>query len=239
LGKADLIEVAPEQTHRVSQDGRRLADSNPIELLTLVFPRDVASPEEKLLREALAWSVERASIHSVLLQGAGQPTAGILPDWISGYGFVFPTEADLPRARQAREQVRKMPTWTLGYDTNDPLSRLLAERIALNAKDAGLLLQPTAATTAEVRLLRIPLTSPDPSIALADVATLVGVSLAKHPGGIADLYASEAALLSTQRMIPLFHLPVSYSSASTLENWALRPNGSLTLTDAWLGNARQ
>ena len=31
LGKADLVEVAPEQTHRVSLDGRRLVSSNPID----------------------------------------------------------------------------------------------------------------------------------------------------------------------------------------------------------------
>ncbi len=35
-----------------------------------------------------------------------------------------------------------------------------------------------------------------------------------------DLYASEQALLATQRVIPLFHLPVSYASAPTLKNWS-------------------
>jgi peptide/nickel transport system substrate-binding protein len=239
LGKADLVEVAPEQTHRVSQERRRLASSPPVELIALVFNRDAASPEEKLLRQALALSVERASIRSVLLQGAGQPTASILPNWMSGYGFVFPTDADLPRARQARQQVRSIPTWTLGYDGTDPLARFSAERIALNAKDAGLLLQPTPAATADLRLLRIPLASIDPWIALADVASLAGLPLGKKPGGVEDLYASEVALLATQRVIPLFHLPVSYASTSSLKNWSLRPDGSWTLADAWLANARQ
>ena len=31
-------------------------------------------------------------MHNVLLQGAGQPTASLLPTWMSGYGFVFSTE---------------------------------------------------------------------------------------------------------------------------------------------------
>ena len=239
LGKGALVEVAPEQAHRVSQERRRLEASMPVELLTLVFARDAATPEEKLLRQALALSVERASIRSVLLQGAGQPAAGILPNWLSGYGFVFPTDADLPRARQARNQVPRNPTWTLGYDGTDPLARLLAERIALNAKDAGLLLQPTLATTADLRLLRIPLASIDPWIALADVASLAGLPLGKKQGGVEDLYASEAALLATQRVISLFHLPVSYASASTLKDWALRPDGSWSLADAWLVNDKQ
>ncbi len=235
LGKADLVEVAPEQTHRVSQEGRRLASSMPMELLALLFTRDAASPEEELLREALALSVERGSIRSVLLQGAGQATASILPNWMSGYGFVFPTDADLPRARHAREQVRTIPTWTVAYDGSDPVARLLAERIALNGKDAGLLLQPTAATS-DLRLVRIPLASPDPWIALAAVATLAGVPAGKGQGGaVEDLYASEQSLLATQQVIPLFHLPASYAAAATLKDWTLRPDGSWTLGDAWLG----
>jgi peptide/nickel transport system substrate-binding protein len=237
LGKSDLVEVAPEQAHRISQEGRRLANSAPLELLALFFTRDAASPEEKLLREALALSVERGSIRSVLLQGAGQPAAGILPNWMSGYGFVFPTDADLPRARHAREQVRTVPTWTFGYDGSDPVARLLAERIALNAKDAGLSLQPTSRSTIDLRLLRIPL-APDPWIALTDVAALTGTPAGREGGSAEDLYASEVALLGTKRIIPLFHLPVSYAASANLKDWALRSDGGWTVDDAWLGNGK-
>ena len=237
LGKSDLVEVAPEQSHRISQEGRQLMSSPPLELLALFFTRDAASPEERLLREALALSVERASIRSVLLQGAGQPAAGILPNWMSGYGFVFSTDADLKRARQAREQVRPVPTWTLGYDGGDPVARVLADRIALNGKDAGLSLQPTPGPTADLRLLRIPL-APDPWIALASVASLAGRPLGKEGGPVEDLYAAEQALLGTRRIVPLFHLPVSYAASATLKNWALRSDGGWTLDDAWIGNGK-
>ncbi len=235
LGKADLVEVSPEQMHRTSQQGRRLANSPPVELLALLFTRDVASPEDKLLRQTLALSVERGSIRNVLLQGAGQLTGGILPNWMSGYEFVFPTDADLARARQERAEVPSKPTWTLGYDGTDPLARLLAERIALNARDAGLLLQPASSASAELRLVRIPLAAPDPWIALGGVANFAALSVGKNQGGVEDLYASEAALLATQRMIPLFHLPSSYASALTLRSWTLRTDGSWNLADAWLG----
>jgi peptide/nickel transport system substrate-binding protein len=239
LGKRNLVEVSPDQTHQFSQDwisqaGRGLASSTPMELLALLFTRDVTSPEEKLLREALAWSVERGSIRSVLLQGAGQATTSILPNWMSGYGFVFPTDADLPRARHAREPVHTVPTWTVGYDGSDSMTRLLTERIALNAKDAGVSLQPTPAAVADLRLVRIPLASPDPWIALANVATLAGTPAGKDGGSVEDLYAREVAILATQRMIPLFHLPVSYAASATLKDWVLRPDGSWTLADAWL-----
>ena len=236
LGKTDLVEVAPEQAHRISQQGRRLASSAPIELMALVFSREAASPDEKLLREALALSVERASMRSVLLQGAGQAAASLLPDWMSGYGFVFPTDADLARARKAREQVHSVTAWKLGYDGTDPTARLLAERIALNAKDAGLSLQPTSSATADLRLVRIPLSSPDPWIALAKVAAVLRTREGKDAGSVEDLYASELAVLATQRVIPLFHLPVSYAASGSLNNWKLRPDGTWNLADAWVGN---
>jgi ABC-type transport system substrate-binding protein len=239
LGKADLVEVAAEQSHRATAAGHLLASSAPIELLALVFAHDVASADEKLLREALALSVERGSIHSVLLQGAGQPSASILPNWMSGYGFVFPVDADLTRARQAREQVRTIPKWTLGYDSGDPLARLLAERIALNARDAGLSLQPSTSPAADLRLVRIPQMSPDPWVALASVAVLTGMPALKSTSrSVEDLYATEQDELATQRVIPLFHLPVSYAAVPALKNWTLRSDGSWSVADAWLGSGR-
>ena len=238
LGKAELVEVAPEQAHRFSLEGDRLASSAPLELLALTFSREVASPEEKLLREALALSLDRGSVRSVLFQGAGQPTAAILPNWMSGYGFVFPADADLPRARQTREQVHTIPKWIIGYDSGDPVARLLAERIVLNGKDAGLWLQAASGTTADLQLVRIPLPA-DPWIALSDVSARAGLPTAKNKAGsVEDLYAAEQAILTTMRIISLFHLPASYAAAATLKSWALRPDGSWNLADAWLGSGK-
>jgi peptide/nickel transport system substrate-binding protein len=243
LGKADLVEVAVEQTrqfsqNRISERGTKeqfsLTSSSPMELVALLFSRDAASPEEKLLRETLALSIERGSIRNVLLQGAGQPTASILPNWMTGYGFVFAIEADLTQARHAREQAHTPPVWTVGYDGNDPMARLLAERVALNARDAGLLLQPTFAASTDLRLVRIPIASRDPWIALADVAALFGVPAGEEGGSVEDLYAREAGMLATRRVIPMFHLPVSYAASARLKGWTVRPDGRWTLAGAWL-----
>ena len=239
LGKADLVEIAPEQVHRVSQERLRMVSSNTVESLALVFARDASSPEEKLLRQALALSVERASIRSVLLRGAGEPAGGILPNWMSGYELVFSTDPDLPRARQLRQQAGHAPSWTLGYDGGDPLAGLLTDRITLNAKDEGLSLQPATGLAGDLRLVRIPLASPDPWIALAGVAAVTGLRTVEHSGGEEDLYAAEVALLATQRVIPLFHLPASYAAAAGLENWVLQPDGSWTVADAWWRNANK
>ena len=239
LSHTDLVEVATEQTHKGSLEDRRIVSSAPMELLALVFARDAQTPEEKSLREALALSIDRTSIRSVLLQGTGQATAGVLPNWMSGYDFVFSTDADLTRARHAREQVRTIPTWTLGYDSSDPVSRLLADRIALNGKDAGLALQPTSANTSDLRLERIPLSSADPWIDLAEVSAICETPLAKNKStSIEGLYAAEQTLLASQRIIPLFHLPVSYAAAATLQDWNVRSDGTLNLADTWVRSGK-
>jgi MarR-like DNA-binding transcriptional regulator SgrR of sgrS sRNA len=85
-------------------------------------------------------------------------------------------------------------------------------------------------------LVHIPLASAEPWTALESVAAVTGLPAAKTRGTVEDLYAAERAVLATQRIIPLFHLPVSYAAGSTLRNWNLRPDGTLNLADAWLGS---
>jgi peptide/nickel transport system substrate-binding protein len=240
LGKADSVEVAPEQVHRASMEGHRVSSSEPMELVGLLFAHDATSPEEKPLREALALTVDRASMRSVLLQGAGQAAASILPTWMSGYGFVFPAETDLSRARHLREQVRSVPTWTIGYDPGDSIARLLAERIALNGRDAGLTLQPSSSASTDLRVVHIPLAAADPWISLAQIALSAGMTAPKITGESAEeLYSAEQAMLSSQRLIPLFHLPATCAAASNLKSWTLRPDGSWSVADAWLGGEKQ
>ena len=239
VGRAEIIEVALEQAHHFSSARGRMASSAPVELMALVFTRDVLSPDEKLLREAFGLSVERASIHSVLLQGAGQPAGSLLPTWISGYGFVFSSRADLQKARQLRDQVQTARIWTIGYDSTDSLARLLVERITLNAKDAGLSVVPVTVGASDVRLARIPLASSDPWIALEGIAAQTGLSQGKNNGAsVEELFAAEQAALASERVVPLFHMPAFYAASATLRNWAVRTDGSLELSHAWLGAAK-
>jgi ABC-type transport system substrate-binding protein len=230
-GTADLVEVAPEQGRRLTMEGRLIASSQPVELLALVFSGDPHAPEEKALRSALAHSIDRASMRSVLLQGAGIPAGGLLPNWMTGYDFAFSTDANLNLARHQREQVPAVPNWTLGYDANDSVARLLAERIALNARDAGLAVQPTGAVSADLRLVRIPLASSDPFVALTNVSAVLGMTMPKATadrGGntIEDLYSMEQTLLASQRVIPLFHLPAEWASSPTLRDWMPGADGT-------------
>ena len=239
VGRADLIEIAPEQAHHFLPARGRLLSSAPVELSAVVFTRNVSSPDEKLLREALGLSIERGSIQSVLLQGAGQPTGSLLPTWISGFGFVFPSQADLSRARQLRGQVQTAHVWTIAYDNSDPLARLLVDRIALNAKDTGLSLVPVSVGASDLRLIRLPLASTNPWIALQGVAAQTDLSQIQDKGSsIEELYAAEQMTLATLRVVPLFHLPVFHSGSLSLKDWAVRSDGTLDLTNAWLGAAQ-
>jgi len=239
LRKIDLAEIAPEQMHRAAQEGQGLSSSARMELLALIFAKDASSPEERQLRQALALSVERASIRNVLLQGAGEPAGGLLPSRISGYGFVFSTASDLPKARQLRNEVRNVPAWTIGYDASDPLSRVLAERIALNAKDAGLTLRPITSGEADLRLARILLASSDPWVALSELHDRIGLPPLKSKGGpVQDLFAQEQSSLASERIIPLFHLPIAFAPASTLKNFEVHMDGTWVLDHAWLETSR-
>jgi len=169
LGQSQVIEIPAGQVYRANET-RQLHASEPIELVALLFSRDVQSPEQAKLRQALALSIDRDLLNRVVLQGGGKAAGGMLPDWLSGYAFLYPVDADLTRAQQLRAEVPQAPVWNVGYDVTDPLERMLAERIILDASNAGLRLQLANSGTADIRLVRIGLASLDPHVALTELA---------------------------------------------------------------------
>ena len=237
LGKNDVVEVGPEQVRRFSLQSRALASSAPIDLIALVFARTPQSTEESKQREALALSIDRAAIRNVIFQGQGEIASGILPDWMSGYEFVFPATRDLQRAQQVRGDLRQATAWSLGYDPGDPLARLVAERIALNARDAGVTLQPTASGTADIRVVRAALPSLDSRLALTAAAAALGLAQPAFSGtSLEDLFKDENTFIQTQRVIPLLHVPsAAYATASPVRNFAVDRDGQWHLPDVWLG----
>jgi peptide/nickel transport system substrate-binding protein len=237
LGKTDVIEVAPEQLHRASAESSRVEHSEPVELMALVFARDRQSADDGRIREALALSLDRASLNNVVLQSGGEPSAALLPNWMTGYAFVFPSNVDLAHARQNLVGVRQTAPWTLGYDATDPNARVVAERIALNAHDAGLALQPTS-SAADLRLVRVPLVSLDAHVALAELAKSLGLTPPKYNGNSNsedDVYAAENGVLQSQRVIPLLHLRSASAVQATVKDWHKARDGSWNLPGIWLG----
>jgi peptide/nickel transport system substrate-binding protein len=237
LGKADVAEVAPESIHRARAENRMVLTSEPEELIALVFARDPRSEDEIHARNALALSIDTAAVNNVVLQGGGEPSGALLPNWISGYAFVFPTTANTERARQERMQSKQAPSWTLGYDASDTVARVIAERILLNARDTGTTLQLTSAASSDLRLVRIPLPSSDPRVALAELAKVLQLPQPKTQTGnasVSDLYSAEKALLQSRRVFPLLHLRSAVALRPRVHDWSVLPDGRWSVSNAWL-----
>jgi hypothetical protein len=113
----------------------------------------------------------------------------------------------------------------------------MAERIVLNARDAGIRLQVTTSAAADLRLTRIALASVNGGVALAAAASSAGIPLPKIKSEAAeDLYQAENGMLRTQKVIPLFQLPTSYAISTTVKDWDESRDGALHLDNIWLGS---
>jgi len=150
---------------------------------------------------------------------------------------VFPIEQDLARARQALNEVGRGQSLTLGYDTGDTTARVIAERITLNARDAGIALQTSTAATTDMRLTRMTLASPNARVAISAIEANSGIAPIKsHNGSIDELYQTESSILQTQRLIPLFQLPVSSGLNTSVHDWNQDQDGTWHLENVWLGS---
>lgn len=237
LGSADMVEIATEQARGLETGGGHVSRSGPLELLALLFAHEAQSPNESKLRQALTLCIDRISIRNVLLGGQGNLAGGILPNWITGYEFLFAAEMDVTKAQEERAEVSQAPVWRLDYNSADPISQVVAERIALNARDVGLRVQLATAANADVQLVRIRLQSMNAGIALRTAAVELGLPEPKIEGAsMQQVYEAEATLLQGQRIIPLFHVPVSYGVGGAVKGWKTRLDGSWPLTDVWLSH---
>ncbi len=238
LGKADVVEIAPDQARHAMAEGRRVGTSAPAELMALVFTHDRQSVDDGKLRQALELSIDRESMNGVLLQGGGEPAGALLPGWMTGYAFLFATAVDMRQAQLTRGEVPQAPAWTLGYDASDPLARVIAERIVLNASDAGLRLQAVNAATADARLVRIPLASLDARVALTSLAARLGLPQPRFSDDSDSLYLAENALLQSQRVIPLLYLRSVAAPGARVMDWTEGRDGEWQLRNVWLGTEK-
>jgi ABC-type transport system substrate-binding protein len=234
-----LAEVAPEQAKMAGAAGYKTVGSAPSELLALVFAGSV-SPEQARLRDALSLSIDRKVLSDVLLQGGGEPARGLLPGWMTGYDFLFSADTNLAMARQVTREVRQETSWTLGYDANNPIARLMAERIALNAGDAGIKLVLSTNGTTDARLVRLSMVSLDPHVALANLASDAGMTPLSFPGNSSEeLYGVERSFLQAHRIIPLVHVKAAFALAGSVTNWTNSRAGDWHLADVWLRAEKQ
>jgi peptide/nickel transport system substrate-binding protein len=230
LGKADIVELTAADTRRMRQSGKTVWTSAPADLVALVFD----SALDERVREAIALSIDRATIQSVLLQRQGASTAALLPQWLSGYAFLFADVRDLDRARQIAPRAGAPVTVT--YDPQDDTLRAIAERIAVNAHEAGITIRPMVASQiASSRMVRVSISSPDPRESLLSAASTLGTTV---PSTFFSLYDAERALLRDHRIVPLFHLPRILGLGLRVRGWNAARWGAWKIGDVWL-EARQ
>lgn len=226
-GQADVAELPVTAVRRARQRGEAVAVSAPLETVALVFDRAKAPPEA--VREALALALDRPAIQGMLLQKMGESSAALLSQWLSGYAFVFPAERDPARARQLASGAPAVP---FHYDRADPVLRPVAERIALDASEAGLALRAGGAEGG-VRLTTWRNTATDPLEALNAVAAFTGVAAPKRGGP----YERERALLEGRFVIPVAHLPACYGLSGRVQGWTgakWLPSDRWDLGGVWL-----
>ncbi|HKV27899.1 MAG TPA: ABC transporter substrate-binding protein [Candidatus Acidoferrales bacterium] len=267
LDKADIADIAPDRARIDVSRGVRISASDPTELLALVFTRSSVRATDIRIRHALSLAIDRGSLVDFVLQREGEPAGAVLPQWSSGYAFLFSTTADVATARQLASQISPARALKLGYDAADPTERMLAERIAVNAQAAGILIsmRPIPVDSAagatshtadhhlnvpefDARLMLLRMPSPAPGAALEDLLqTLVPLadldsSLAvplDDPANPEQLYSRERAVTDTYEIIPLLHVPEVVGLSARVRNWMPARWGAWRLADVWLDGAAQ
>jgi hypothetical protein len=251
-GKAELVELAPDVARRATQSNTRVWASSPLTLYALRF--DDAQPQSAndTLRESLALSLDRVTMAGVLLQKQGEPAAALLPQWLSGYAFLFRAEMNLERAKQLRASLPAnvaggTPPLRVHAQASGDLARLLAERVAVNARQAGLSVQPSTKTgaregtgratdVAELHLFAWRYSSLSPGEELREFvkAEQAQDSKESNPADPDRRYAWERKILEERKLIPLVALPDYAGLAPTVRDWQPSAWGEWRLADVWL-----
>jgi len=244
IGQADVVELPASQVRRATQRGVRAVSSDPVELFALQFDSARPAVQDPRVWQSISLAINRASIADVILQRQGVAAGGLLPNWISGYAHLFPVSTDLPRAKEllkatGREVSRPAPL-VLVYDSVDADARAIAERVAVNLREIGIVAQvsgqPAGAknSAADVRLVRYRMASPDPGLALAEILNSLG-ELPANLDTPEQAYAAERAPIDAFRVIPIVHVPESYGLSPQVRDWMPPRWGGWRLEDVWLG----
>lgn len=258
LGKTDFIEIPPEQARYAVGQGIRVSTSQPDELVAAVFVAGRPAAEDARLREAISRAIDRTAMVNFILQKEGEPAGGLLPQWSSGTAFLFSTAADPAGAKELAGQIGGSPRIVLGYDASDSLEESLAERIAVDAREAGIHVAPEAlendraSSNCDARLVRLRMPSPEPQVALASfVAALARGIDANAPDGkpkaelaagapAEQIYDVEREIVNSGRVAPLVWLPEVYGLSARVRDWKAPAAGEgWPLADVWLEQEAQ
>jgi len=231
VGTADLVEVPSALLRTAQQQHLKTITSSPVDLLALQISSSGALANEKL-RQAIALGVDRNALFNVIFQKQGEVTASLLPAYMTGYSFLFPSDRNLDRAAELRGGAN--PQITLTSEDSGAELQLAAERIAINLREAGFRVQvvsPAAASHADVVLRRLHLESLDARGALTGFLQNSGSSVAVSSSDPEAVYRAERDFLEQSTRVPLLYLPRSFAVGERLRNVRLAPDGNPIFRD--------
>ncbi len=242
VDRVDIVRLDPSEARRAQQDGRKIWTSAPVELLALFFRSGNQRTQDQRLREAIARSIDRAAIQKVLLQNYGETLGGLFPQWLSGYSFLFPLAPELDRARQLKAEMGSPPPLRLGFHADDPLARQVAERVAVNARDAGLILQVAplpdrqtggANASPEIEILRRRIDGP--SLRAAARGFNRWLPFLEGPLDQPEaIFTAEKRLLDGFTVVPIACVPEITGLGPRVKNWSATRWGDWRLDNVWL-----
>lgn len=237
LGRADVVEVPPQEIRQAQQQRLTVLVSPPVELLALRVS-DSGPLANPVLRASIAQAVDRSALSNVIFQKQSEITASLLPQSLTGYAFLFPATRDLNKAIELRGGFVPPPL-TLTAE-GDGTMQLAAQRIALNLHEAGLNVQVANARTAphpDLALRKFALTGADPSAALEILLRAAGESASVSSQNPAALYRAEHDVLDLHTVIPLLDLPRACAVSARVRDLHLTADGFADLADASLEDA--
>jgi len=237
LGRADVVEVPAEQMRQAQQQHLTILASTPVELLALQVS-DTGALANVKVRGAIAAAVDRSALYNVIFQKQGEVTGSLLPQKMSGFSFLFPTDRDLAKAQELRGGLTAGPL-TLSTE-GDGAMQLAAQRIALNLHEAGFSVQVTngGSQRSDLVLREFALVGADPAAALEQVLRSAGNERAVMAQNSAACYQAEQMALEEKNVIPLLDLPRAFAFGPRVRDLRLRADGTPDLADASLEGAR-
>jgi peptide/nickel transport system substrate-binding protein len=254
LGKADVAELSEDTARRAQQSNLKLWASAPLTMYGLRFGAPAKSENVRTLREALSFSLDRNAMAGVLLQKQAEPAASFLPQWLSGYAFLYEVESNLERARELRASlpanaVGAAQPLRVGVDGGNELAKLIAERVVVNARAAGIALQIISRGAAhsasdggatkldsEAQVLAWRYTSLSARDALQNLALLTksGIPEGGMPGDADARYAWEKRMMDEKNIVPLVAVPDFAAVDQRVRNWSPAPWGEWRFADVWI-----
>ncbi len=258
LGKADLVELSPDLVRRATQENLHVWPSAPVVLYGLRFDEAQQAASDAKLREAVSLSLDRQTMANVLLQKQAEPASALLPQWLSGYAFLFTVETNIERAKEIRAALPASVAagsepLRLRVDVPGDLAKLLGERVAVNARQASIVIQMANSSAqsnagrstalaperqAGLHLFEWHCTSLSPRLELDSLVSGLNLSEAADTAASAadpeQLYARERKLLEDRHILPLVVLPEYAGIGPNVRDWMPARWGEWHLADVWL-----